>query len=163
MHRQRQQRRTALGPPAISLFHYEEKLLFMDLLRLEKHAEYLLERQKINRRLELWWRAREASIPMYYRSQEQKTLLQLKQSLCQIFRLRIKKEHMLGICCLDRNTCEKHLHSSNTCLDLSTCYEFLLWEQEHLLELGTGTGKYVMNAVQAETLARTMNMNRNTC
>jgi hypothetical protein len=39
MLRQRQQRRTALGTPAIGSFRYEEQLLFIDLLRLEKNAE----------------------------------------------------------------------------------------------------------------------------
>jgi hypothetical protein len=39
MHRQRQQRITALGPPAIGSFRYEEQLLFIDLLRQGKNAE----------------------------------------------------------------------------------------------------------------------------
>jgi hypothetical protein len=47
-----------------------------------------------------------------------------------------KKEHMLGnFVRLDREHLLRTLYNSNTCLDLSTCYKFLLGEQEHLLGL----------------------------
>jgi hypothetical protein len=67
MHRQRQQLRTAFGPLAVGLFH-EEQLLFIDLLRLKKNAEP--EFFGKDRKLIAEVKDKEASILIYYRSQE---------------------------------------------------------------------------------------------